>query len=285
MKPARVPAVVSIAMVTVVFLGAWQWPMNPEAIETGFGLATSASTMLRGVEFAGEGEDVVAASDGTIVFRDSRLQDAHAPGRSGGIVILDHDNGWRTIYSGLKPEGLAAGERVLEGRSIGTAGANGARFEIYDRRTGFYVNPLTLLPVRDIESEAQISGIRLVSVDDEDSESRVPSFNRVSHRSGETEIRVQIGGDAGATAVALTRGGSTFGELLLERIEPGDPDQMVWDGGGRSADGLFDGNGWLRLTTVTVPENGSVSFTARVRNARGEETTRVFTIDGVPRDE
>ena len=282
---ARVLSALALVMLAVVFLGAWQWPVNPERIAKGFGLAGSAGTMLRGVEFTGEGADVVAASDGTVIFRDSGMRDAHTPSRAGGMVILDHDNGWRTIYSGLNSDGLAAGERVLAGRSIGTSASGGARFEIYDRRAGFYVNPLVLLPLRNVGAEAQIAGIRLVSLDDADYESRVPSYNRVSHRAGETEVRVQVGGQAAATAVALTRGGVTFGELLLERIEPGKPDQMVWGESRRRGEELYDGNGWLRLATVTVPENGSISFTARVKNARGEETTRVFTIEGLPRGE
>ena len=243
--------------------------------------------MLRGVEFDAEG-DVVAAFDGTVVFRDTGTGETGMPGRAGGLIILDHDNGWRTIYSGLNPEGLAAGERVLSGRSIGTAAAGGARFEMYDRRTGFYVNPLSLLPLQHAEREAEIAGIRLVSVDDEDEESVLPSYNRVSHRSGDTEVRVQIGGQAGpaaATALALTRGGVTFGELLLDRIEPGERDYMVWDNGRREGEELYDEEGWLRLATVSVPEDGSVSFTARARNARGQENTRVFTIDGVSPDD
>ncbi len=284
----RLLIVPAAAILVAAILGGWQWPMDPEYIETGFGFPGSSGGMLRGVEFVAEGGDLAAAFDGTVVFRDSGTGETDMPGRAGGIVVLDHDNGWRTIYSGLNPDGLAAGERVLSGRSIGTAGQGRARFEVYDRRTGFYVNPLSLLPLQTGGSEARIDGIRLVSVDDEQEQSTVPSYNRVSHRSGDTEVRVRIGGQAGAsaaTSLALTRGGVTFGRLQLERIEPGERDYMVWDDDRRAGDELYDDEGWLRLAVVPVPDEGSISFTARATNARGQESTRVFTIDGVPADE
>ncbi len=283
----RVSEAVTAFLLSALLLGGWQWPMDPADITTGFGFAGSGGGMLRGVEFDAEGQDVVAAFDGTVVFRDTGTGDTGMSARAGGMVVLDHDNGWRTIYSGLAPEGLAAGEQVLSGRSIGTA-AGRVRFEMYDRRRGLYVNPLLLLPLQDTESEAQIAGIRLVSVDDEEQESIVPSYNRVSHRSGDAEVRILIGDQAersAATSLALTRAGVTFGQLHLERIEPGRQDRMVWDGGSRTAEELYDDEGWLRLATVSIPEEGSISFTARAGNARGEESTRVFTIDGISEGE
>ena len=69
--------------------------------------------------------------------------------RYGLTVIIDHDNGYRTIYSNLlTAEFVVEGEEVEQGQSIGTVG-NSATFEISDEshlhfeliKDEEYVNP------------------------------------------------------------------------------------------------------------------------------------------------
>ena len=93
---------------------------------------------------AEEGTLVVAADTGTVAWAgwDSTGY--------GWLIILDHNNGYRTYYAHLESIWVAKGERVIKGQPIGRVGSTGhstgphVHFEIRDY--GVRVDPLTLLP-------------------------------------------------------------------------------------------------------------------------------------------
>ncbi len=68
----------------------------------------------------------------------------------GWLVIVDHGNGYHTLYAHLHSIWVGRGERVVKGQPIGTVGTTGRstgphlHFEVRDY--GVKVNPLTLLP-------------------------------------------------------------------------------------------------------------------------------------------
>ncbi len=72
----------------------------------------------------------------------------------GWLVVVDHGNGYRTLYAHLHSIWVGKGERVVKGQPIGAVGTTGRstgphlHFEIRDY--GVKVNPLILLPTPSV---------------------------------------------------------------------------------------------------------------------------------------
>ena len=65
----------------------------------------------------------------------------------GSLVIVDHQNGFRTVYANLAAVAVQRGAQVLQGARIGTSGSNLdgdlVHFEVWIE--GKRINPLTYL--------------------------------------------------------------------------------------------------------------------------------------------
>ncbi|TCK03396.1 LysM peptidoglycan-binding domain-containing protein [Phorcysia thermohydrogeniphila] len=96
------------------------------------------------------GEKVKAAETGMVKFagKDERLLKAY-----GNVVILQHPEGYRTVYSNLNRVLVRPGQIVKRGETIGTAGTSGdwgrsgVYFEVSKVYNGkvYYLNPLEVL--------------------------------------------------------------------------------------------------------------------------------------------
>ncbi len=129
--------------------GRLPWPLEGHVL-TRFGMQRHPQfgTMVfrRGIEIeAREGQAVRAVSDGEVVYADWYKG-------YGNLMILDHGNGFYTLYGNLSQLGLNKGARVVKGQVIGLAGETGSLkgpklyFEI--RRNGEAVDPLLRLTKR-----------------------------------------------------------------------------------------------------------------------------------------
>lgn len=93
---------------------------------------------------AGMGSALFAADSGTVVYAGFML------GGYGNFVVIDHGNGYTTLYEHLNTISVGCGENVFQGSVIGTAGTTGnstgphLHFEI--RFANNPVNPWSLLP-------------------------------------------------------------------------------------------------------------------------------------------
>lgn len=93
---------------------------------------------------AGEGAGVYAADSGVVVFAGSAL------GGYGNMIMLDHGNGYQTLYAHLSSVGVGCGQSVYQGGYIGSSGSTGRstgphlHFEV--RYLGGFVNPWFVLP-------------------------------------------------------------------------------------------------------------------------------------------
>lgn len=67
-------------------------------------------------------DPVLAAADGTVVFAGNSDDGCNSPSRS---VIIDHGNGYRTLYWHLDSFGVETGQTVTRGTQIGVAGETG----------------------------------------------------------------------------------------------------------------------------------------------------------------
>lgn len=98
-----------------------------------------------GIDIAGgTGDPVVASDSGVIVFA------GWATGGYGFMVMIDHGNGYQTVYAHLSAVGVGCGQSVYQGGYIGAIGSTGnstgshLHFEV--RVYGQFVNPWHVLP-------------------------------------------------------------------------------------------------------------------------------------------
>ncbi|MBE3040820.1 MAG: peptidoglycan DD-metalloendopeptidase family protein [Chloroflexi bacterium] len=99
------------------------------------------------VDFAGaQGNGVFAADAGTVVYA------GWNDWGYGNLVIIDHGNGWQSLYAHLSSYIVQCGQNVGQGELIGGVGMTGGtstgphlHFELMNTTYG-YVNPLDYLP-------------------------------------------------------------------------------------------------------------------------------------------
>ena len=137
-KPASAPARRAVASAPPLRVGGLGWPVSGSLLAS-FGGDLPDGRRSTGVLIgAPAGAQVQAVADGTVVFADWMTG-------YGMILIIDHGNGYMSLYAhndGLLRE---AGDRVKRGDAVATVGSSGGQerpalyFEL--RRNGSPVNP------------------------------------------------------------------------------------------------------------------------------------------------
>lgn len=98
-----------------------------------------------GIDIAGATGDLVWASDSGVV-----LFAGWSTGGYGNMVMIDHGNGYQTVYGHLNTYSVSCGQSIYQGNVIGTIGSTGnstgshLHFEI--RLNGQFVDPWYVLP-------------------------------------------------------------------------------------------------------------------------------------------
>lgn len=93
---------------------------------------------------AGEGAPIYAADSGVVVFAGG------AWGGYGNMVMIDHGNGYQTLYAHMSQVSIGCGRSVTQGSIIGYSGSTGnstgphLHFEV--RYQGGFINPWFVLP-------------------------------------------------------------------------------------------------------------------------------------------
>ena len=100
-----------------------------------------------GLDISGPyGKEVVAPSDGTVVF-------AGAEGGYGNVLVVDHGYGIKTRYGHLSSVKVKAGEKVKRGQGIAALGntgrSTGPHLHYEVRRDGLSQNPHKFLLEED----------------------------------------------------------------------------------------------------------------------------------------
>ena len=127
-------------------VGKFIWPSRGTVVSN-FGTVIDpvygTKLLNNGIDIrAKEGTGVVASHDGKVVYA-SRFYGY------GNIVIIDHENGYHTLYAHLSTIEVMNREKIKQGEIIGRVGTSGTvsestlHFEI--RRDGRAIDPLTLL--------------------------------------------------------------------------------------------------------------------------------------------
>nr|MDK2850668.1 hypothetical protein [Candidatus Cloacimonadota bacterium] len=118
------------------------WPVRGEVIRN-FGQETrsyNTSVVSNGIDIAvREGSNVVAVDDGEVIFADRY-------GAQGKMIIIDHQNGYYSLYGYNSDLLVSRGSKVTRGQIIARSGMTGSanvpslHFEL--RKDGAAINPL-----------------------------------------------------------------------------------------------------------------------------------------------
>jgi hypothetical protein len=124
------------------------------AFGTGFFVWPSANRVLSGNDYwpghlaidiaAAVGDGVFASDSGVVVFA------GWANGGYGYMIMIDHGNGYQTLYAHMSQVTARCGQSVIQGAYIGAAGSTGnstgAHLHYEVRYLGGFVNPWSVLP-------------------------------------------------------------------------------------------------------------------------------------------
>ena len=127
------------------FAGAFGWPLVGKVVSR-FG-SKGGGQVNDGLNIAAVlGTNVAAAGDGVVVYAGNEIA------VFGGLVMIDHGDGWMTAYGHLGKLAVTRGTKVKRGHLLGNVGDTGyvstpqLHFEI--RKDRVPVDPLTKLPAR-----------------------------------------------------------------------------------------------------------------------------------------
>ena len=120
----------------------FHWPVEGQIL-SGFGDMTN-DVSNKGIDIqAPEGTAIKAALEGKVSFASDQVKGY------GNMIILDHSNGFQTVYAHNSVNLVTVGQQVAKGQAIGNVGSTGRassaflHFEI--RHNHRPVNPLQYL--------------------------------------------------------------------------------------------------------------------------------------------
>jgi len=120
--------------------GKFSWPVVSARVSSGYGKRWGRKH--KGIDLISSNRSILAADNGKVVFA-GRKDDY------GNVVILDHQNGYETLYAHLSKITVKVGDVLEKGDKLGVMGSTGRstgvhlHFEIID--DGVEKNPLSYL--------------------------------------------------------------------------------------------------------------------------------------------
>ena len=127
----------------------WKVPINYVANTSPFGdrerPTEGASTNHKGVDLAApEGTAIGAAKSGTVLVAEYNPS-------AGYYVVIEHDNGYRSVYMHMSSFDVQVGQTVTQGQQIGACGSTGvstgSHLHFGISQNGVYKNPADYIPV------------------------------------------------------------------------------------------------------------------------------------------
>lgn len=120
--------------------GTFAWPVVGARITSGYGKRWGS--MHKGIDLVSKNRNILAADNGKVTF-------AGKKSGYGNAIIIDHNNGFQTLYAHLSQISVKSGTTVEKGEKIGVMGSTGnstgvhLHFEI--QKNGSAQNPMTYL--------------------------------------------------------------------------------------------------------------------------------------------
>ena len=134
----------------------WRWPTYCTSITSYYGYRIhpvyKTKKFHSGVDIgAGYGDTIMAAASGTVILVSEPVEGKNKGGSGyGNYCIIDHGNGYTTLYGHARDIYVKEGQKVSRGKAIGVVGSTGTstgahlHFEV--RVNGSTTNPLNYLP-------------------------------------------------------------------------------------------------------------------------------------------
>jgi murein DD-endopeptidase MepM/ murein hydrolase activator NlpD len=125
-----------------VGVGLFIWPSNNRFLS---GFDYSPSTNHSGIDIDGETGDAVYAVDNGVVVYAGWNNWGY-----GNVVVINHGNGWQTLYAHLSAYNVGCGQSVYQGNVVGAIGntgnSSGSHLHYEMMYNGTKVNPWDYLP-------------------------------------------------------------------------------------------------------------------------------------------
>lgn len=120
--------------------GRFAWPVIGATLSSKFGVRWGK--LHKGIDLASGNHSILAADSGKVVF-------AGKKNGYGNAIIIDHSNGYRTLYGHLSKISVRKGQTVEKGEKIGVMGNTGHSFGTHLHfeviKNGDVTNPLKYL--------------------------------------------------------------------------------------------------------------------------------------------
>lgn len=129
------------------------FPVESKIITSSYGIKVHAITkeekLHTGIDIgAPKGADIIASEDGTVVYVDDYIS-----GGYGKFLIIEHENGFKTLYAHCKSIVVESGDVVKQGQKIATVGNTGQstgphlHFEVHENDEP--IDPMSVLSDSD----------------------------------------------------------------------------------------------------------------------------------------
>jgi len=261
-------------LMLISFLGvltaaaALQWPMEGTELLSGFG-SPSGPYVSTGMELTGEKGIVRPYQEGEIIYM--------APS---GIVVLEHDNGFRSCYGRIDPaKDLDNRSYLNEGDILGEA-PEGLLFSIRDSRLNRWVNPFYMFSARDDDIRPEVEDVLLRRND-----TSFPLSEESSPPAGTYRLLVKISDRVTREGVPLLPYsvkirylGQTLFALSLDSLSHQDG-KAYFEGAGKiAAQGLFTPEGYLDGGEIIINQ-GKGLIEVELTDYKGNRTLRSFSLN------
>lgn len=107
--------------------GEWGWPTicgSPDTISSPFGYRSGVLHDGTDIAGCGRGSNIFAAQSGVVEIVSSKYD-------NGRYIIINHNNGYYSLYAHLSGQSVREGQSVTKGQVIGTMGDTGRAFGVH----------------------------------------------------------------------------------------------------------------------------------------------------------
>jgi len=262
--------------------GAFQWPSETESLTLTFGQREEAG-MVKGLRFEHPGS-VMPLDYGEVVFRHVPGPFSPLPGGDESILVLEHANGFQSVYTGLDSSSagfgknrLAAGDYICRPAASDEGLPGGYTFYVRDARLKRLVNPLMLLPGIADHLAPDILSIRLEGVGGQyelTSGSEVPAGTYSVLIRSEDHVSRRNPLVMAPYLYSLYSHGTLQAERRMDALLQAEHALSLQDGTPRET--LYNSEGYLNLGQLVLT-SGTASLEVSVGDIQGNERTAMFT--------
>ena len=147
----------------------FKWPA-PGVYYISYGVGARWGRYHQGIDISGDKyDDIVASESGTVIRTNTscphdygKTESCGCGGGYGNYIIIDHGNGFLTLYGHLTEVDVEPGDKVKQGDHIGYMGSTGfstgdhLHFEI--RYDGMYLNPAAFVVIENQQQTVNNNG-------------------------------------------------------------------------------------------------------------------------------